>query len=242
MEYGLWMRVLAECIGTAMLVLFGCGSIAAANLKGSKAKGAGWLNVALGFGVAIGLPVMIFGGVSGAHLNPAITLALAVYGQFKWAEVLPYILGQLVGAFIGAAVVYFMYYPYFRKEEDPATIFGVFATNDANESKLNYFVSEFFATMMLVLGIFGSLNMAGKTSKAAGFIMIVALVAALIAAMGGPTGAAMNPARDLMPRLFHQMVPIAHKGGSRWGEAWIPVIAPICGAICGYGIYFLFAR
>ena len=236
----LWTRVLAECVGTAILVLFGNGAIAASTLKGSKARGAGWLNVALGFGVAIGLPVMLFGGISGAHLNPAITLAVAIFGQFSWAEVVPYILGQLVGAAVGQLIVFAMYQPYFEQEEDADTIFGAFATTDANNSALNYFISECVATMLLVLGIFGSLNLAGKTSKAAGFIMIVALVAALIASMGGPTGAGMNPARDLMPRLLHQILPISHKGESHWAQAWVPVVAPIVGAILGYGIYTLF--
>ena len=160
----------------------------------------------------------MFGGVSGAHINPAMTLAQAINGLFPWSDVLPYIVAQLLGALLGQFIVYLTYYPHYKETEDAEAILGTFCTTDADNDKINYFLNEMFGTLVLVFGA----------------------LCCLVTSMGGPTGPGLNPARDLMPRLLHAILPIPNKGTSRWGEAWIPVVAPIVGAIVGAWLYVFF--
>ena len=230
MEYTLFTKLAAEFVGTAVLMVFGNGAVANAELKNTKGYHAGWLNIAMGYGFGVMFPVLMFGGVSGAHINPAMTLAQAVNGMFPWNEVLPYIIAQLLGAVAGQLIVYVTYLPHYKDTDDAEAILGTFCTTDAHNDRVNYFLNEFFGTFMLVLGALCCLSLPwGKANPAAASIV----VGFIVTSMGGPTGPGLNPARDLMPRLLHAILPIPNKGDSRWGEAWIPVVAPIAGAIVG---------
>lgn len=184
----------------------------------------------------------MFGAVSGAHINPAMTIAQAVNGLFDWSLVLPYIIAQLLGAAAGQLVVYITYYPHYKDTENANAILGTFCTTDAHNDRINYFVNEFFGTLVLVFGALCCLSMPwGEADHAAASIVVGFIVWGLVTSMGGPTGPGLNPARDLMPRLLHAILPIPSKGSSRWGEAWIPVVAPILGAIVGAFVFKLFA-
>ena len=186
-DYPLATRLLAEFLGTAILLILGNGSVAAVSLKGSKEFHAGWIVIVIGYACGVMFPCLMFGGISGSHINPA------------------------------------------------------FSTNDAANNKFNYFVNEFVGTLVLVLCALCSLSLPwGKANLAAGAITVGLVCGALVAALGGPTGPALNPARDLMPRLLHQILPLPHKGSSHWTESWIPVVAPICGAIVGVALFKLF--
>ncbi|NEG96257.1 MIP family channel protein [Bifidobacterium sp. SMB2] len=238
MEYSLMTKLAAEFVGTAILMIFGNGSVANTELKNTKGYHAGWLNIAMGYGFGVMFPVLMFGGVSGAHINPAMTIAQAVNGMFPWNEVAPYIVAQLLGAVVGQLVVFATYYPHYRDTDDAEAIFATFSTTDAEGSRFNYFLNEFFGTLVLVLGALCCLLLPwGAKDLAAASIVVGFIVWGLVTSLGGPTGPGLNPARDLMPRLLHQILPIAHKGGSRWNEAWIPVVAPILGAIVGAFLY-----
>lgn len=242
MDYPLITRLGAEIVGTAILVLFGNGAVAGVALKGTKTFHAEWTVIAAGYGFGVAVPGLMFGPVSGAHINPAMTIGQAVMGLFPWSEVLPYILAQCVGAAIGQMLVYAAYKPYYDRTEDKDAIFGTFATFDAAGSNLNFFVNEFIGTMALGVCALTCLNSAwGKADQAAAILMVGIVIWALIYALGGPTGPCLNPARDLMPRILHAALPIAHKGSSRWHEAWIPIVAPILGGICGVALFTLFA-
>ena len=241
MEYSLLVKLAAEFVGTAVLLVFGNGAVANVELKNTKGHRAGWLNIAMGYGFGVMLPVLMFGAISGAHINPAMTIGQAVGGLFEWQLVLPYIVAQLLGAAAGQLIVYITYYPHYQQTEEPQAILATFCTTDASDSHVNYFLNEFFGTFMLVVGALCCLTMPwGASNQAAAAIVVGFIVWGLVTSMGGPTGPALNPARDFMPRLLHAILPISHKGTSRWGEAWIPVVAPILGAIAGVFLYKVF--
>ena len=234
MDHSLFTVLAAEFLGTAILMIFGNGAVANVELKNTKGHHAGWLNIAMGYGFGVMFPVLMFGAISGAHINPAMTIAQAVNGMFDWKLVAPYIVAQLLGAAVGQLVVYVTYYPHYRDTEDADAIFATFCTTDAGKSRMNYFVNEFFGTLVLVLGALCCLSLPwGEKDPAAAAIVVGFIVWGLVTSMGGPTGPGLNPARDLMPRVLHAILPIPAKGGSRWSEAWIPVVAPIAGAIVG---------
>lgn len=243
MDYSLAVKLTAEFIGTAILMVFGNGAVANVVLKNTKGNGAGWVNIAMGYGFGVMFPVMMFGAVSGGHINPAMTIAQATVGLFSWSLVLPYIIAQLLGAAFGQLLVFASYYPHYKETEDPDAIFASFGTNDAYGSKVNYFINEFTGTLILVLGALCSLMLPwGQKAPAVAAIIVGFIVWGLVSSLGGPTGPALNPARDLMPRLMHQLLPIPHKGSSHWGDAWIGVVAPIAGGIVGAVIFkFIFA-
>ena len=222
MDYPLFTKLAAEFFGTAILMIFGNGSVANVELKNTKGHHAGWLNIAMGYGFGVMFPVLMFGSVSGAHINPAMTIAQAVNGLFPWSDVLPYIVAQLLGALLGQLIVYITYYPHYKETEDAEAILGTFCTTDADNQKVNYFLNEMFGTLVLVFGALCCLSLAwGKQDYAAASIVVGFIVWGLVTSMGGPTGPGLNPARDLMPRLLHAILPIPHKGSSRWGEAWL---------------------
>lgn len=240
-EYSLFTKLAAEFFGTAILMIFGNGSVANVELKNTKGHHAGWLNIAMGYGFGVMFPVLMFGGVSGAHINPAMTLAQAINGLFPWSDVLPYIVAQLLGALLGQFIVYLTYYPHYKETEDAEAILGTFCTTDADNDKINYFLNEMFGTLVLVFGALCCLMLPwGSKDLAAASIVVGFIVWGLVTSMGGPTGPGLNPSRDLMPRLLHAILPIPNKGTSRWGEAWIPVVAPIVGAIVGAWLYVFF--
>lgn len=234
MNYSLTTQLAAEFLGTAILMIFGNGSVANVELKGTKGFHSGWLTIAMGYGFGVMFPVLMFGGVSGAHINPAMTIAQAVNGMFAWNQVMPYILAQLSGALVGQLIVYATYFPYYQQTESSDAILATFTTTDAANSKVNYFVNECVGTLLLVFGALCCLEGNwGTKAKGVAAIAVGFIVWGLVVSLGGPTGPGLNPARDLMPRVLHQILPIVHKGTSRWGEAWIPVVAPIVGAIIG---------
>lgn len=222
---------LAEFLGTMMLVLLGDGVVAGVSLNKTKAQGAGWMVVTAAWATAVAVPAWIFGATSGAHFNPALTIGLAAIGNFAWADVPLYIAAQMLGAMVGAVLVWLAYLPHWKETEDKATKLGVFATAPAIRSTGGNLITEIIGTFVLVFGILGlgQVKMADGLGTAA--VGLVILVIGL--SLGAPTGYAINPARDLGPRIAHAILPIAGKGDSDWGYAWIPVVGPIIGALIG---------
>ncbi len=226
---------LSEMIGTLILTLFGCGVVANVVLSKSKGQNGGWIVITMGWGFAVAFAVYVAGKHSGAHINPAVTIGLASIGAFPWANVPVYIAGQMTGGFLGAVVCYFAYRGHWEATDDPELKLAVFSTGPAIRNSVNNFICEFIGTACLVfilLGI-GANNFAeGLNPLIVGFfIMAIGL------SLGGPTGYAINPARDLAPRIAHMILPISGKGGCDWGYAWIPVVAPICGGVAGAMLY-----
>ncbi|MCR6514522.1 MAG: MIP/aquaporin family protein [Clostridium sp.] len=226
---------LAEVIGTMLLIILGDGVVANVVLKKTKGNNSGWIVITTGWALAVAIPAAIFTSVSGALFNPALTIGLACVGQFAWGEVLPFIIAQLVGAFLGAIVVYIVYYNHFNETEDQTSKLGVFCTiPEIRDLKIN-FLTEFIGTFVLTFSILGI----GAQNLGYGVkVVIVAfLIWAIGISLGGPTGYAINPARDFGPRLAHAILPIKGKGDSQWSYAWIPIVAPILGSICGAIVY-----
>lgn len=214
-----------------ILIIFGGGVVANVNLQDSKAQGGGWIVVALGWGLGVAMGVYAAGQVSGAHLNPAVTLGLAAVGDFPWSDVPSYITAQMIGAFLGACIVYFHFLPHFRKEEDKALKLAVFSTDPAIPHTFSNFLSEFIGTAMLLIGLLAI----GSNEFTEGLnpFIVGFLIVAIGLSLGGTTGYAINPARDLGPRIAHFFLPIPGKGGSNWRYAWIPVVGPIAGGMYG---------
>ncbi len=227
-----------EFLGTALLVLLGNGVVANVVLKGTKGNNSGWLVVTAGWAFAVSMGIYLVNSVSGAHLNPAVTLGLAFIGKMDWASVGPYIIGQLLGAFLGSALVWIMYYPHWEFTQDKGAKLSVFCTAPAVRNHWANFLGEILATFVLVMGVLAissPKNMLPDSGFAQGFgpVLVGLLVMSIGLSLGGPTGFAINPARDLAPRLFHSLFPISGKGSSDWGYAWIPVLGPLLGGILG---------
>ncbi|WP_150238966.1 MIP/aquaporin family protein [Nocardiopsis quinghaiensis] len=245
------MVYLAEFIGTAILTLLGCGVVAGVSLARSKALSGGWIVVTFGWGMAVAMAVYVVGATSGAHINPAVTLGLASVGEFDWARVPGYVLAQLAGAFTGAVLVYLVYLPHWKVTEDPETKLGVFSTIPAMRNTVANFVTEVIGTAMLLLGVLGigansgyvsvdeGVDLSGLFTNGLAPLLIGLLVLAIGLSLGGPTGYAINPARDLGPRIAHALLPIPGKGPSDWGYAWLPVVAPLVGGVTGAWIWRL---
>lgn len=243
---GPWIsRYIAEFFGTAILVILGNGAVANSFLKGTTANGTngqsngGWNFIAWGFGFGVMLPAMLFGSISGNHINPAITIGEAACGIFPWDHVVPYIVAQMLGAIGGQLLVVAIYWIYFKNTpDDPGAILACFSTGDALDNKLNGFVTEFIDTAILgfiAMGLYR--GMFFKQSIDIANIGIGLVITALVMAGGGPTGPALNPARDLGPRIVHAILPIPNKGDSNWGYSWIPVVATTLGCILGIWLY-----
>jgi len=227
----------SEVIGTAILILLGDGVVAGVLLAKSKAQNSGWIVITFGWAMAVAIAVYSVGRFSGAHLNPAVTLGLASIGVTPWSDVPVYIAGEFVGAIIGAALVFAAYYLHFRETEDPGLKLAVFSTGPAIRNYALNFVTEVIGTFML---LFGVLAISGnKAPTAAGLtpLLVGLLVFAIGLSLGGPTGYAINPARDLGPRIAHFLLPIPGKGTSDWSYAWVPVLAPIVGGVLGALVY-----
>ena len=233
----------AEIVGTALLILLGDGVVAAVLLKKSKAEASGWIVITTGWGLAVALAVYAVGNISGAHLNPAITLGLAASGRLAWALVPQYIGGQMLGAFLGAVLVWLAYLLHWRETPEHDVKLGVFCTAPAIRNLPANVLTEAIATFVLVFGALAvnandAAAQTGLTPLLVGF-----LVWSIGLSLGGSTGYAINPARDLAPRIAHAILPIPNKGGSDWGYAWVPVVGPIVGGIIGALMYgWLFAR
>ncbi|MCP3816955.1 aquaporin family protein [Streptomyces sp. A3M-1-3] len=222
-----------EVIGTAILILFGAGVCAAVTLNHSKAKGAGWVVIAFGWGFGVLAGAYTAAPLSGGQLNPAVTVGIAV-DTGEWDKVPLYMLGQMVGAFLGAVLAWLLYYAQFGANADQETALptlGIFATAPEIRNPVANLVTEIIATMALVLPVlaFGLTKGLGESGTA---VLIVAfLVVGIGLSLGGPTGYAINPARDLGPRIAHAVLPIPNKGGSDWSYSWIPVAGPLIGAV-----------
>ncbi|MCL1630682.1 aquaporin family protein [Sporolactobacillus sp. CPB3-1] len=229
---------LGELIGTMILIILGDGVCAGVNLSKSYAKNSGWIVITIGWGLAVAIGAYAVGQFSGAHLNPALTLALATIGAFPWKEVPAYILAQMIGGFLGACVVYLHYLPHWRETKDPAVKLGIFCTGPAIKQNWSNLLSEAIGTFVLVLSILAI----GANQFAHGLnpLIVGCLIVVIGMALGGTTGYAINPARDLAPRLAHALLPIAGKGGSNWTYAWIPVIGPALGGVFGALFYNAF--
>lgn len=220
-------QVIGEIIGTLILVLLGDGVVAGVSLRKSKAEGAGWVAITLGWGAAVTIGAYAAGYMSFAHLNPAVTIGMAITGNIGWNMVVTYILGQMIGAILGAILLYIHYYPHWKETEDPAAILGTFATGPAIRSLGANLISEIIGTFMLVFALlaFGM----NKFGEGLNPIAVGILILVIGLSLGGTTGYAINPARDLGPRLAHAFLPIPNKGDSDWGYAWVPVLGPIIG-------------
>ncbi|MEU9504239.1 MIP/aquaporin family protein [Streptomyces sp. NPDC048196] len=238
--------VVGEVIGTAILILFGAGVCAAVTLHHSKARGAGWVVIAFGWGLGVLAGAYTAAPLSGGHLNPAVTVGSAVAGGTPWSKVPVYVLAQVVGAAIGAVLAWALYYAQFaaNAEEGKAQpTLGVFSTAPEIRKPVANLVTEVIATVGLVLPLlfFGENKgigigqvpgeRAGVYGSGINVLLVALLVVGIGLSLGGPTGYAINPARDLGPRVVHALLPIPNKGSSDWGYAWIPVAGPLIGAV-----------
>ena len=220
---------LGEILGTFLLILLGGTVNANVSLKDTKGNSSGWIVITFGWGLSVFVAVFVVAGVSGAHLNPAVTIGLALAGKFSWDLVAGYLLAQLIGAFLGAMFTWIQFKDHFDRTEDSISKLGVFSTIPAIPNKISNLISEILGTFVLVLGVL--YVAAPDVGLGALDALPVALLVVVIGmGMGGTTGYAINPARDLGPRIAHFILPIKEKGSSDWGYSWIPVLGPIIGA------------
>ena len=228
---------LAEFLGTFFLILIGGGVVAGVVLKDSKAYGSSWNTIVVSWGLAVTFAIYGVGSISGAHINPAVTLGFAFVGEFPWEKVPGYILSQVAGAFCGAFIVWIFYIPLWSKTDDPAAKLGSFATIPAVRSYVHNIISEIIGTAVLIF----SLLFMGTTTFTEGLnpLVVGALIMVIGFALGGTTGFAINPARDFGPRLAHFLLPIHGKGNSDWKYAFVPIIGPILGSFLGASCYQL---
>ncbi|MFT8871783.1 MAG: MIP/aquaporin family protein [Sporolactobacillus sp.] len=231
----LMTRYLAELVGTFIMILLGDGAVANVFLKKGKAGSSGWLGISLGWATAVAVPVWIFGGISGAHFNPSVTLGLAVIGKFPVSEVLPYLGAQFIGAFLGAVAVFVIFYKQFQATDDTEAKLGTFTTIPAVRSYFLNFVGVFIEAFILVFTITATTTM-HLASGMMGLIVFV-VIFVIVFTIGGTTGCPLNAARDLAPRIAHALLPVPGKGTSDWRYAWIPVVGTALGGICGAVLY-----
>ena len=231
----LWTVFMSETFGTAALLLFGCGVVANVILAGTKGFNGGWLLINFGWGLGVFAGVYIAGGVSGAHLNPAVTLGLLANNAGSYApgvditfgSTLVYLAGEFLGAFIGAVLAWLAYRQHFDATDDPSLQLAVFSTGPAIRNYTWNLITEIIGTFILVFVVL----LFGKTPTQVGPLAVALLVVGIGASLGGPTGYAINPARDLGPRIAHFVLPMVGKGNSDWGYAWVPVVGPIIGGV-----------
>jgi glycerol uptake facilitator protein len=235
----------AELIGTMFLILLGAGVVANVILKGTKGFGGGWIVITTGWALAVFVGVVIAGPYSGAHLNPAVSIALAIAEKFPWRDVPMYILAQLVGAMLGAFLAWLIYRDHFNTTSDPDTQLAVFSTGPAIRNTTFNLLSEIIGTFVLVFVVFYFSDAEIKEPKSPiglgslGALPVAFLVWAIGLSLGGTTGYAINPARDLGPRIVHALLPIKQKGSSNWKYAWIPIVGPIIGAVIAAFLYMV---
>ncbi|MFD2871443.1 MIP/aquaporin family protein [Mucilaginibacter ximonensis] len=233
----------AELIGTMFLILLGNGVVANVVLTGTKGHNSGWMVITTGWALGVFAGVVIAGPYSGAHLNPAVTIALAIAGQFAWAKVPMYIAAQFIGAMLGAFLVFLMYRDHFFTTKDQGTKAAVFCTSPAITNPLSNIISEVIGTFVLLFVIFYFTKADMGPDKtpiglgSLGALPVSLLVWAIGLSLGGTTGYAINPARDLGPRIMHAILPIPEKGSSGWRYAWVPVVGPIIGSAVAAGLY-----
>jgi len=232
-----------------ILILLGDGVVANVVLDRTKGHNSGWIVITMGWAVAVTIAVYAVGRISGAHLNPAVTIALATIGSFPWAQVPGYVAAQMIGAILGATLVWLMYLPHWEVTKDPGSKLAVFATGPAIRNTAANVIGELIGTAVLVFGILaiaanaqtlskpGDVDLSFVFSRGLQPLLVGVLILGIGLSLGGPTGYAINPARDLGPRIAHAILPIAGKGSADWAYSWIPVVAPIAGGIAGAGLY-----
>lgn len=237
---------IAEIVGTMLLILIGCGVVANVLLAKTKGNGAGFVLITLAWGLAVYVAVVVAGPYSGAHLNPAVTVGLAVAGKFAWSSVGTYVLAQFIGAALGCILLLMMYWDHFRATEDLDAKLAVFATGPAIRNIFPNLLSEVIGTLVLLLGVLyiagptidgGAIGDAKIGLGSVGALPIALFVVVIGMSLGGTTGYAINPARDLMPRIMHTILPIGDKRDSDWSYSWIPVVGPILGAVAAALLY-----
>ena len=229
---------IAEIIGTALLILLGDGVVANVVLKGTKGEKAGWIAITAGWGLAVFVSVFVVAAYSGAHINPAVTLGLAVAGKFAWVEVPAYVMAQFIGAAIGAFLVWLHYRDHFNTTDDSDAKLGVFCTAPAIRKTASNVVSEIIGTFVLVFAVLyiaaPDVGLGALDALPVGLVVFVIGIC-----LGGTTGYAINPARDLSPRVMHFLLPIPGKRDSDWGYAWIPVLGPAVGGILAGALFII---
>ena len=236
-------KFIFEFIGTMVLILLGDGVVAGCTLNKSKGQNSGWVVITIAWGLAVMCGVFISGPYTGAHLNPAVSIGLAAAGLFPWAEVPVYIIAQLLGGFAGACLVYAYYKDHFdATSASPETLLGVFCTIPAIEHKWRNFLCEAIATFVLVFVVM-AFSTEGNTPEyglgSIGAFPVAMLIVAIGMSLGGTTGYAINPARDIPPRFAHFILPIKGKGSSQWRYSLVPLFGPIAGCLVAAGVYLL---
>ena|SRR5215203_2098724 len=235
----------AELIGTMFLILLGNGVVANTILKGTKGNSGGWMVITTGWALAVFVGVVIASPFSGAHLNPAVTLALAISGKFAWSKVVLYIIAQIIGSILGALLVWIVYRDHFNNTADPDIQLAVFSTAPAIKNSVFNLLSEIIGTFVLIFVLFYFTNAELGDQKtpiglgSLGALPVAFLVWAIGLSLGGTTGYAINPARDFGPRIAHAFLPIKDKGHSDWKYAWIPIVGPFIGAIIAALLYLV---
>lgn len=235
----------AELIGTFILILLGCGVNANVVLEKTKGQASGWIVITTGWAFAVFSAVAITAPYSGAHINPAVSIGLAAAGEFPWAEVPSYILAQVIGAMLGAFFVWLMHRDHFNQTPDPGAQLGVFSTGPAIPNRGLNLLSEGIGTFVLVFTVlyFTDATLTEPETTiglgSLGALPVALLVWGIGLSLGGTTGYAINPARDLGPRIIHALVPIAGKGPSGWGYSWVPIVGPVLGALAAAGLYLV---
>ncbi len=237
---------LAEILGTALLILIGGGVVANDILKKTLGHGGGWMTITTAWGLGVFIGVVVAAPYSGAHLNPAVTIGLAVAGSFPWSEVPSYILAEFIGAMVGASLVYAVYKDHFDATDDPTLKRAVFCTSPAIPNTFRNILSEIIGTFVLLICVFyfSSAEIDDGSGVKIGLGSIGAIPVAFVVwgiglSLGGTTGYAINPARDLGPRIVHSLLPIKGKIDSNWGYSWIPVVGPIIGSVLAALLYIL---
>lgn len=234
--------VIAEFIGTAILVLLGNGVCANVNLKRTCGHNGGWIVITTGWALAVAFAVYLVNTHSGGHINPAVTIGLAAIGEFSWADVPGYLLAQMGGGIAGATLVWLTYLPHWKETDDAGAIRGSYCNSPAVPNTIANLMTEFIGTFILMLGVLAILtpaNLVPNTGFKEGLqpLLVGLMVWSIGLSLGGPTGYAINPARDLGPRIAHAILPIANKGDSGWSYSWIPVVGPILGAVAAAYFY-----
>ncbi len=233
--------LIGEIIGTAILILLGNGVVANVVLNKSKGNSSGWIVITFGWAIAVFVAVYCSARFSGAHLNPAVTLSLLMLGKISTGNTIFYLLGQFLGAFLGSTLVWLQYRPHYDETEDKGGILATFCTAPAIRNPVSNFISEFIGTFVLIFGI---LMIASPSSTLGSLdaLPVALLVLGIGLSLGGSTGYAINPARDLAPRIAHFLLPIKNKGNSDWQYAWIPVVAPLTGSIFATLLYIMISK
>jgi len=229
---------IAELLGTALIIAFGNGVVANVVLHKTKGNNAGLMAITIGWGMAVFIAVYITSAASGAHLNSAVTIGLASIGKFDWAMVPQYLLAQLLGAMLGQLVVFMMYKDHFNSTSDGLSTRACFCTDPAIRNPIQNFMTEFLATFIFMLAIL-FITKANNSLGSLDALPVALVVLAIGLSFGGPTGYAINPARDLGPRIMHFILPMTNKSSSDWGYAWVPIVGPILGALAAGFIYNL---